>query len=227
MPVSPPDLTVEHQLLAERSVDVVIAVDEVGRGALAGPLTLGAVAINARTPDAPQGVRDSKALSAKRREDLAPKVQTWVLGYAVVDVAPERIDAVGITRALGEGAAQAVQQVVASCPRSSAVVLLDGRHDFLSPIDSSFPVHTLVKGDATCASIAAASIIAKVHRDALMHQLHAEFPEYGWCRNVGYGTQEHRRALQISGVSLHHRRSWHLLEQPTLDVDEEDGNADV
>ena len=227
MPVSPPDLTVEHQLLAERSADVVIAVDEVGRGALAGPVTLGAVAINARTPDAPQGVRDSKALSAKRREDLAPKVQTWALGCAVVDVAPGRIDAVGITRALGEGAAQAVQQVVASCALSSAVVLLDGHHDFLSPIDSSFPVHTLVKGDASCASIAAASIIAKVHRDSLMHQLHAEFPEYGWCRNVGYGTQEHRRALQISGVSIHHRTSWCLLEQPTLDIDAEEGNADV
>lgn len=227
MPVALPNLDVERQLLAERSADVVIAVDEVGRGALAGPVTLGAVAIDARTPDAPQGVRDSKALSAKHREGLAPHVQDWARAHAVVDVPADRIDAVGITRALGEGAAQAVQQVVASCVLSSAVVLLDGHHDFLSPIDSSFPVHTVVKGDAICASIAAASIIAKVHRDAFMRQLHAEFPEYGWCRNVGYGTQEHRRALQKSGVSIHHRTSWRLFEQSIVDFDAGEGNADV
>lgn len=227
MPVSPPDLTVEHQLLVQTPADIVIAVDEVGRGALAGPVTLGAVAVNSQTVDAPEGVRDSKALSAKHREDLAPKVQAWALGYAVVDVAPERIDVVGITRALGEGAARAVQEVKALCAPSRAVVLLDGQHDFLSPIDSSHPVHTVVKGDATCASIAAASIIAKVHRDELMRNLHAECPEYGWCRNVGYGTQEHRRALRVSGVSIYHRTSWRLFNQPTLDSDAEEGNADV
>ena len=225
-----PSLDVERRLLAEASATIVIAIDEVGRGALAGPLTLGAVAINSQTVDAPggvpEGVRDSKALSAKRREDVAPKVQTWALGYAVVDVAPERIDAVGITRALGEGAARAVQEVMASCAPSSAVVLLDGHHDFLSPIDSSHPVHTVVKGDTTCASIAAASIIAKVHRDELMRNLHVEFPHYGWGRNVGYGTQEHRRGLQLAGVSIHHRRSWRLFDQPTVDTDAVEGNAD-
>lgn len=226
MPVSPPDLTVEHQLLVE-SADIVIAVDEVGRGALAGPVTLGAVAIDARTSDAPEGVRDSKALSAKQREELVPKVRAWALGYAVVDVAPDRIDAVGITRALGEGAARAVRDVMSSCAPSSAVVLLDGHHDFLSPIDASNPVHTVVKGDATCASIAAASIIAKVHRDELMRKLHVEFPHYGWVRNVGYGTQEHRRALQLAGASIHHRNSWRLFDQPTLEVDAREGNADA
>lgn len=227
MPLTLPDLSMERQLLNEGSAAIVIAVDEVGRGALAGPVTIGAVAIAAATPDAPVGVRDSKALSAKRREALAPHVRDWSHGYAVVDVAPDRIDAVGITRALGEGAARAVQQVLASCPESRAAVLLDGHHDFLSPVDSSCPVHTVIKGDAVCASVAAASIIAKVHRDALMHRMHAEFPEYGWIRNVGYGTQEHRRALALVGASVHHRRSWRLFDQSTLDPDAKEGDVDA
>lgn len=227
MPASLPGLDVERRLLAETSALMVIAIDEVGRGALAGPVTIGAIAIDARTPDPPAGVRDSKALSAKRREALAPSIRKWALASEVVDVAPDRIDAVGITRALGEGAAHAVRLVVASRSQWDAVILLDGHHDFLSPVEPSYPVHTVVKGDATCASIAAASIIAKVHRDALMRDLHCEFPHYGWCRNVGYGTQEHRRALQQSGVSTHHRRSWRLLEQPRLDIGTGEGSVDV
>ena len=221
MPVSIPTLDIERGLLAESSAQVLVAIDEVGRGALAGPLTIGAVAIDVRTADAPTGVRDSKALSAKRRRELAPWVHEWAVASVVVDVPPVRIDQSGIVRVLGEGAVEAIRLVLESCTSSGedpqAVVLLDGHHDFISPVDPSYTVHTVVKGDATCASIAAASIIAKVHRDSLMVDLHDEFPEYGWSRNVGYGTKEHRRGLELSGVSVHHRRSWRLFEEPTLE----------
>ncbi len=218
MPRSIPTLDVERSLLATSDADMVIAIDEVGRGALAGPVTLGAVIVDSQTADAPVGVRDSKQLSLRQREALAPAVRTWAIAAGVVDISADRIDEVGIMRALGEGAAQAAALVVRTCTRRSPVVLLDGKHDFLTQVDASWRVHTLVKGDETCASIAAASIIAKVHRDAVMRSMHAEFPEYGWDRNVGYGTAAHRAALRDVGVSPHHRRRWRLLEEPTLDL---------
>lgn len=221
MAASLPSLDLERELLTGDATRIVIAIDEVGRGALAGPVTIGAVAIDAQTPDAPTGVRDSKALSAKRRQALVPAVHAWVLAACVVDVPAERIDEGGIVRALGEGAVQAVRQVQADLASSSSVVLLDGHHDFVSPVDDSFLVRTVVKGDATCASIAAASIIAKVHRDALMNALDAELPHYGWKRNVGYGTAEHRRAISEFGASVHHRRSWRLLDESTLEPQDE------
>lgn len=218
MSVADPTLEFERRLLADGATDVIIAIDEVGRGALAGPVTIGAVAIGAHTEGPPVGVRDSKALSAKKREELAPVVRAWVLASAVVDVPASRIDETGIIRALGEGAAQAARNLNQSTTASSAIIVLDGHHDFLSPIDDSWPVHTVVKGDAKCASVAAASIIAKVHRDALMRELHQELPQFGWDRNAGYGTQQHRSALIEYGVSVYHRRSWQLIDQPTLDL---------
>lgn len=227
MPVSIPNLDIERGLLAESSAQVLIAIDEVGRGALAGPLTIGAVAIDVHTPETPDGVRDSKALSAKRRAEIAPQVREWAAASVVVDVPAERIDEVGIVRALGEGAVQAVHAVLANVSCASLIVLLDGHHDFVTPVDDSFFVRTVVKGDATCASISAASIIAKVHRDSLMVDLHDEFPVYGWSRNVGYGTSEHRRAIHEFGVSVHHRRSWRLLEEPTLDLEVAERNVDA
>lgn len=227
MPAPVPSVDLERELMARTQAQILIAVDEVGRGALAGPLTVGAVAIDTRTTDAPAGVRDSKALTAKRRQVLAPKVREWAVACEVVDVPPGRIDEVGIVQALGEAAAGAVHLVMASQRHVRAVVLLDGHHDFLSPVDSTYPVHTVVKGDATCASIAAASIVAKVHRDALMCELHQECPDYGWDRNAGYGTPAHRRALLQSGVSRHHRRSWRLLEHPSAGVGYAERNGDV
>ncbi len=216
MPVATPTLDLERRLLDDHRV--VIAVDEVGRGALAGPVSIGAVALDATTGEAPDGVRDSKALSAARRRVLAPAVITWARASTVVDVSSTRIDEVGIVRALGEGARAAATTVLEATPIEEAIVLLDGHHDFLSPLDRSWRVRTVVKGDATCTSIAAASIIAKVHRDQVMAELHHVFPHYGWDRNVGYGTKEHRRALHDVGICVHHRRSWRLIVEPTLDL---------
>lgn len=215
---SVPTLEFERTLVATDDADVVIAIDEVGRGALAGPVTLGAVVVDSLTEDAPVGVRDSKQLSARQREALVPAVRTWAIAAGVVDIPADRIDEVGIVRALGEGAVRVAELVVGARVPESCVVLLDGQHDFLSQVDDSWRVRTVVKGDATCASIAAASIIAKVHRDAVMRSLHTDFPEYRWDRNVGYATAAHRAALRDVGVSPHHRRSWRLLDEPTLDL---------
>jgi ribonuclease HII len=215
---SVPTLEFERTLVATGEADVVIAIDEVGRGALAGPVTLGAVLVDGQTADAPAGVRDSKQLSARQREALAPRVRSWAIAAEVVDISATRIDEIGIMRALGEGAAQAAALVVRVCAPRNPVVILDGRYDFLTQVDASWRVRTVVKGDATCASIAAASIIAKVHRDAVMRSMHTDLPEYGWDRNVGYATAAHRAALRDVGVSPHHRRSWRLLEEPTLDL---------
>lgn len=215
-PKPTPTLELERRLLDDHRV--LIAIDEVGRGALAGPVSIGAVALNASAGEAPGGVRDSKALSAARRRALAPAVIDWARASTVVDVPATRIDEVGIVRALGEGAMAAAITVLAATPIDEAIVLLDGHHDFLGPLDRSWRVRTVVKGDATCASIAAASIIAKVHRDEVMCQLHESFPHYGWDRNVGYGTKEHRRALHDFGTCVHHRRSWRLTAEPTLDL---------
>ena len=211
MSLAAPDLEWERRLLRAAPGVVVIAIDEVGRGALAGPVSIGAVAVDATTSTAPAGVRDSKTLSARRRESLVPAITSWAKASTVVDICANRIDDVGIVRALGEGAVAAVVTVLAACRVARATVLLDGKHDYVSPVDDSWEVHVVVKGDATCASIAAASILAKVHRDALMRDLHASFPDYAWDRNVGYGTTEHKRALARFGASEQHRRTWRLF----------------
>lgn len=191
---------------------IIIAIDEVGRGALAGPVSIGAVAIDVSSLNAPAGIRDSKSVSPRRRESLVPTIGAWARASTVVDISANRIDDVGIVRALGEGACAAASAVRGACGAARAIVLLDGHHDYLRTVDDSWEVHTVVRGDATCVSIAAASIIAKVHRDAIMRQLHVSFPLYAWDRNVGYGTAEHKRALKEYGVTGQHRRSWRLLE---------------
>ncbi|MEC8445194.1 MAG: ribonuclease HII [Actinomycetota bacterium] len=204
-----PTLDLEWSLLAPPRAGVVIGVDEVGRGALAGPVTIGAVAVDRTCGTPPTDIRDSKALSQKRRQDACPAIRAWAIDAAVVHIPAERIDKVGITQALGEGAAQAVASI--SDRRALGCVLLDGRHDFITPVDPRWSVRTVIKGDATCISIAAASILAKEERDGLMRDLHVSYPVYGWDRNVGYGTAGHRSAIATHGVTTFHRRSWNLL----------------
>jgi ribonuclease HII len=204
-----PTLDVERQLLREGGSQVLIAIDEVGRGALAGPVTLGAVMVNSETSDPPPGVRDSKQITAKKRAQLVPGITNWAK-HTIVHVSPQRIDHVGITRALGEGAVEAVLRILASEPHFVATVLLDGNFDYVSPVDDTWRVCTVIRGDAVCASIAAASILAKEARDAMMRDLHGTSPQYGWDRNVGYGTALHRAAIGQWGVTPHHRRTWKL-----------------
>lgn len=212
-PAIRPDLRHERALL-RAGARVVAGMDEVGRGALAGPVSVGAVAVDLTTRTCPQGVADSKLLTPTARERLLPALRRWGLARAVGHASPEEIDAVGILGALR----LAGRRALAALGVPVDLVLLDGSHDWLTPPDDLFTVdepwtvavRTRVKADQRCASVAAASVLAKCERDALMTGLAAEHPAYGWAENKGYAAPEHVAALRRWGPSEVHRRSWRL-----------------
>lgn len=189
--------------------EVVIGLDEVGRGAIAGPVAVGAYAVFAGTTEFPAGLRDSKLLSEKRREALAPTLETWGTGAVGFATASE-IDAYGITAMLGEAARRALLELhAAGIAVDRAVVLLDGSHDWLSPVlRSPLNVTTRVGADRACASVAAASVVAKVARDALMRDAHEATPHYSWASNKGYGAAAHYAGIAEHGLTEHHRKTW-------------------
>ena len=211
-----PTLRVERGLL-RRGATLVAGMDEVGRGSPAGPLHVGVVVVDAATPPAPAGVRDSKLLAPARREALVPAVRSWAVACAVGWAGPGEVDAHGVVGALRLAGHRALAQL--GCRPD--VVLLDGGHDWLTgpaaplvdggaPPGSGVRVVTRVKADLSCASVAAASILAKVERDAVMCALSARHPAYGWADNKGYGTAGHLEALALLGPTPHHRVSWRL-----------------
>lgn len=215
-----PDLRHERALL-RGGAHVVVGMDEVGRGALAGPVSVGAVAVDLGTRTCPQGVADSKLLSAAARQRLLPALGRWGLARAVGHAGPDEIDAVGIIAALR----LAGRRAIAALALPVDLVLLDGSHDWLSEpaqgslfdegpgpatVPAPYAVRMRVKADRACASVAAASVLAKCERDALMVTLGAEHPAYGWHENKGYGSTEHVEALRLLGPSPLHRRSWRL-----------------
>ncbi len=200
-------LRVERSLLRDASPGAVLAaIDEVGRGALAGPVAVGVVVVDAGIASAPRGVRDSKECDATTRESLAPRVRAWARRSAVGMASNSEIDALGIIGALALAAARAVN---ATGVRPD-IVLLDGKHDWISRIAPRSRVVTRIKADAACAAVAAASILAKVSRDAQMVRLSAQFPEYAWDSNKGYAAPEHVAALERLGPTRWHRTSWQL-----------------
>lgn len=208
--VAEPTLDLESELLERYSV--VIGMDEVGRGAMAGPVAVGACALTPGCVAAgmPVGLRDSKLLSEKRREALEPVVAEWVAEGAVGLAEPAEIDRNGIIRALGAAARRALIRLhEAGADVAGSVVLLDGSFDYLTPaLQVPVPVVTRVKGDRDCASMAAASVLAKVHRDALMRAASIAYPEYGWDRNKGYGAAAHMAAIAEHGATSEHRLTW-------------------
>ena len=200
-------LRVERALLREANPGTLLAaIDEVGRGALAGPVAVGVVVIDADTGSAPRGVRDSKQCDQATRELLAPRVRGWALRSAVGMSSSAEIDAIGIVSALALAAARALN---ATGVRPD-LVLLDGKHDWMSRVTPGSRVVTRIQADATCAAVAAASIIAKVTRDAHMVDLARRQPEYGWGANKGYAAPDHVAALERLGPSPWHRVSWRL-----------------
>lgn len=218
MTVVAPKLTLERSLLKECAL--IISLDEVGRGALAGPVAVGAAVVDAAGARrrVPEGLRDSKLVTEKRRPEVAARAAAWVQASAVGWASAAEIDEIGIMRALGLAASRAVQAVVdQGIALQDALVILDGNHDYVSrahPVP--LRVRPVIKADRDCASVSAASVIAKVARDAHMTELHDSHPAYQWDRNKGYASPEHREAIRSEGLSAYHRASWAITDAPTL-----------
>lgn len=189
---------------------VVIGVDEAGRGPLAGPVVAAACVLG---PDAPEGLDDSKKLSARRRALLEPQIQAschWALGVVEAD----EIDRINIFAATMLAMTRAVAELVAALGAEPDMVLIDGN---MTPqgrvLDWRWSARAIVGGDALEPCISAASILAKEHRDRVMREHAARWPHYGWDRNMGYGTAEHLSALREHGPTPLHRRSFAPVAQ--------------
>lgn len=213
----------ELELLAQGAP--LVGMDEVGRGALAGPVAVGACALTGGESEPPEGLADSKLLSPRRREDLVEPVREWAAAHAVGWASNEEIDRFGIIAALRLAGMRALEDL-ARVIGAPALVLLDGSHDWLTRPDDLLaeldgpalpqiatpPVVTKVKADASCTIVAAASILAKVARDEFMCGL--DDPGYAWERNKGYASPAHAEGLRRYGPSQLHRRSWRLPGAP-------------
>lgn len=213
-----PSLRVERAL-QRQGYQVLVGMDEVGRGALAGPVSVGVVAIDHTCRSAPQGVKDSKLLTPAARQAIVPRIQRWCLGWGVGHAWPVEIDAIGIMAALRLAGERALDQL----GLRPDLLLLDGNQDWLTDptreglfalLDvqrpAAPPVRTLVKADLSCSSVAAASVLAKVARDAIMVDLAPRHTAYQWHDNKGYAAPEHLEALRRWGPTAHHRRSWNI-----------------
>jgi ribonuclease HII len=203
-----PELGLRRERALLRSGRRCIAgLDEVGRGPLAGPVVAAAVVLDLR--NIPAGLADSKALTAARREALFPEIlATSQVGIATISHAS--IDVINIRQA----SLLAMCRALAALPCTPDMALVDGN----DPPDLPCAVEAIVKGDATIASIAAASIVAKVMRDRLMRRLGTQFPAYGFDSNAGYSTSAHLSALTSEGPCPFHRRSFAPVRQGVLDL---------
>ena len=185
--------------------------DEAGRGPLAGPVYAAAVIL---PPDFRHPfLNDSKQLTERQRDELRPIIERESVAWAVEAVQAEEIDRINILWASVTG----MQRAVLRLDPQPAFLLIDGNKFRPFGRFGFEDYRTVVHGDATFASIAAASILAKTHRDAFMRELAAQYPEYGWDRNMGYPTPEHIDAIRRHGYTPWHRKSFHVKElEPTL-----------
>ncbi len=182
----------------------VCGIDEAGRGSLAGPVTAAAVVLpkNYKNPH----VRDSKKLNRQNRIELYNEIVEVCIDYSIADVSPKTIDTINILESTFLAMNNAIDQI----KNKIDFTIIDGNK---FKTKKQIPYKCIVKGDNTYQSIAAASILAKVHRDNLMNDLHSFFPEYDWANNKGYGTTKHRIAIKKNGKSIHHRHSFNMLEK--------------
>lgn len=183
-----------------RGFQLVAGVDEVGRGALAGPVVAGAVILDPTRPF-PVGLDDSKKLSAKQRERIADEILRTAVAFAVGQVEPEEIDRLNILRASRLAMTEALKQLD---PCADYLLI-----DAVQLRELELPQKAIIRGDSISASIAAASVIAKSYRDALMRSFHDVYPQYNFARHVGYSTREHLAALREHGPCAIHRQSFH------------------
>lgn len=211
-----PSLTLEKRLW-EAGFDVVVGVDEVGRGAWAGPLSVGA-AIVPRDRRVYK-VRDSKMLTEEEREAIFDRIAGWCNAWAVGHATPAECDELGMSDAQRLAASRALSELGIDADR----VLVDGNWDFVDDHDTT----TIVKGDTVSLSIAAASIVAKVTRDRIMAGWHDLYPAYSFATNKGYPCPRHTAALAAVGPSAVHRRRWAFMDDlrwtgvPRLEADDQ------
>ncbi|THG32060.1 ribonuclease HII [Naasia lichenicola] len=220
----------------EAGAEFVIGCDEVGRGAIAGPVAVGVCIVDIRKR-VPRGLRDSKLLSEKVRESLAPPVAGWAVGSAIGMSSNDEIDRFGLTIALGLAGSRAVIGLLEQgFELGGSALILDGKFDYLTPalaregVGSGPRVVTRIKADMDCASVSGASVLAKVARDRLMIDHHEQRPHYGWVSNKGYGSASHWAAIDQVGPSELHRHTW--LRTPSLfdlgpSVDDQGSERDV
>ncbi|MEO3784432.1 ribonuclease HII [Actinocorallia sp. B10E7] len=200
---------IEDELRAAGAVRIA-GVDEVGRGAWAGPVTVCAAVTDFSAPPelerrrGPVRLTDSKLLSAANREAFAELLPGWLHSHAMGEASAAEIDELGMTGALRLAAVRALKAL----PEPPDVIILDGKHDFLG---SPWRVRTEIKADRTCVSVAAASVLAKVHRDRRMADL-TGCDEYGFAECAGYPSPRHQAALERLGPTEHHRLSWSYLD---------------
>ena len=190
----------EEELCASRGAALAVGLDEVGRGPLAGPLAVGAVVFADCTPI--MGLNDSKQVRPERRTEIAALVKEAAAAWAIEYIEPAEIDRIGMTASLRKAFTAAVTDIEAQGIMPDAI-LLDG-----NPLHFDKREVNIVKGDAQCASIAAASIIAKVARDALMCEKAELYPAYGFAENKGYASAAHIRAIEQHGLCPEHRVSF-------------------
>ena len=190
-------LAAENALRAE-GYNYICGVDEVGRGPLAGPVVCAAVIMPAE--DIIDGVDDSKKLSAKKREKLDAFIREKAIAWAICRIEPQQIDEINILQATR----LCMKNAIESLKTSPDFVITDGN----MTLDIAFPQRHIIGGDASCYSIGAASILAKVYRDKIMDEYAADYPWYGFEKNKGYGTAAHIAAIKDRGLCPIHRRSF-------------------
>ena len=219
-----PTLDFENNLFS-RGAKLIAGMDEVGRGCLAGPVSVGVAVISSENINPPENLADSKLLTHEQREELLHLVKTWVKDFAVGHASNNEIDEIGLTRALRRAGRRALVQLVTKHDH----LILDGKHNWLmpeketqnmfeqefddGPLSVDLKIITQVKADLTCASVAAASIVAKTTRDQMMSELSKEFPNYFWAENKGYAAPEHLEAIKSFGATKYHRVSWKTFQK--------------
>ncbi|MFI5234271.1 MAG: ribonuclease HII [Gemmatimonadales bacterium] len=203
--------TLDRERAAWAAGRLLVGVDEVGRGPLAGPVVAAAV-VFARDILPPDGVRDSKTLSPRRREELAPIIRGSALIVTLGAASTAEIDRLNIRVATALAMRRALVRALRMTHDGDCQVLIDG----LPMREIGIPHEALVDGDALCATVAAAGIVAKTVRDRLMRHLALRHPGYGWETNAGYGTSEHLEGLRAHGATRHHRQSFSPVAQLSL-----------
>jgi ribonuclease HII len=203
--------TLDRERAAWSAARLLVGVDEAGRGPLAGPVVAAAVVFPIDA-DPPAGLRDSKTLSARQRAALFPLIRSHALVVGVGAASVREIDRLNIRVATALAMHRAITRALRDPRLATRDILLDG----LPMKELGYAHEALVDGDAHCATIAAAGIVAKETRDTLMRALARRYPAYGWVSNSGYGTAQHLAALQVSGPTRHHRTSFGPVSQLVL-----------